>query len=83
MTIPYFIVRAIFLIIADHCIVGKQLTYFSCEITVLVVNDVIVGTCTVELATAAEPSTPSGRWLLEPRPGVLVAVYADCVGEIS
>lgn len=74
MAIPYFIVRALLLIIADHRVIGQDLTYPASEATILVVDDVIVGSSAVELTTTAEPSAPGGHWLLEPRPGVLVAV---------
>lgn len=83
MAIPYFIVRALLLIIADHRVIGQDLTDPASKATILVVDDVIVGSCAVELATTAEPSAPGGHWLLEPRPGVLVTVYANCVGQVG
>lgn len=44
--------------VSDYRVVGQNLTYLSCKWTVLIWNNVIVGSCAIEFPTASEPSSP-------------------------
>ena len=67
------------LMISDDRVVGQNLTDSACELAILVINQVIVGTCAVDFSTLHNIRR---RWRFKISPSVSLAVDTSCVGQV-
>lgn len=71
------------LVVADHRVIRQDLAAGASELTVLIMDEVIIGTGALQLPASPEPAEPRRTRRVEVRPRLSVAVDAGGIGEIG
>jgi len=58
------------------------LTNTTSKLSIFIVNNIIIRSCTIHLSTTSKPCSPSRIWFLKICPRKLLTIYTCCLGKM-